>query len=383
MSRMRFETLAVHGGHAPDRASGAVAQPITLSVTYERDDDGNYPSGHFYSSKGNPNRTALETSFAALEGGTVAVAFASGGAAITAVFRTLQPGDHVLVPDDVFQGTIRGLRELLPKWGISYGVVDMTDLGAVEAAMQANTRLIWTETFSNPLLKVTDLRRVAAIAHEAGARCVVDNTFVTPVFQRPLEQGVDAVIHATTKYIGGHGDVLGGMVVARDDSAMMQEVRQIQLLEGSVPAPFDCWLLHRGLKTLPYRMRGHATNALAVARALETNRHVTRVYYPGLAGHVGHELAAAQLSGGFGGIVSIRVRGGRDAAMRVANHVQVFTNATSFGEPESLIQHQATSPTHGTNTGIHDDLLRLSIGLEHPDDLIADLEHALDLAHGS
>jgi cystathionine gamma-synthase len=383
MSRMRFETLAVHGGHAPDRASGAVAQPITLSVTYERDDDGNYPSGHFYSSKGNPNRTVLETSFAALEGGTVAVAFASGGAAITAVFRTLQPGDHVLVPDDVFQGTIRGLRELLPKWGISYGVVDMTDLAAVEVALQTNTRLLWTETFSNPLLKVTDLRAVSDIAHRAGARCVVDNTFVTPAFQRPLEQGVDAVIHATTKYIGGHGDVLGGMVVSRDNSAMMQEVRQIQLLEGSVPAPFDCWLLHRGLKTLPYRMRGHAANALAVACALETNPHVTRVYYPGLVGHVGHELATAQLSGGFGGIVSIRVRGGRDAAMRVANHVQVFTNATSFGEPESLIQHQATSPTHGTNTGIHDDLLRLSIGLEHPDDLIADLEHALDLAHGS
>lgn len=381
MGGMRFETIAVHGGHRPDRASGAVAQPITLSVTYERDAEGGYPAGHFYSSKGNPNRSTLESSFAAIEGGSVAVAFASGGAAITAVFRTLAPGDHVLVPDDVFQGTIRGLRELLPKWGISYSTVDMTDLAAVESAMRPNTRLLWTETFSNPLLKVTDLRAVAQIAHAAQARCVVDNTFVTPVFQRPLAQGVDAVIHATTKYVGGHGDVLGGIVVAADDSPMMQEIRQIQLLEGSVPAPFDCWLLHRGLKTLAYRMRGHAANALAVAHALEQNPYVTCVYYPGLSNHDGHLLAAEQLTGGFGGIVSIRVRGGREAAMRVTNFVDVFTNATSFGEPESLVQHQATSPTHGLNTGIHDDLLRLSIGLEHPDDLIRDLERALDLAH--
>jgi cystathionine gamma-synthase len=381
MAGMHLETLAVHGGHTPDGASGAVAQPITLSVTYQRQADGSYPAGHFYSSKGNPNRTALETSFAALEGGTVAVAFASGGAAITSVFRTLAPGDSVLVPDDVFQGTIRGLRELLPKWGITYHVVDMTDLAAVEAAMRPTTRLIWTETFSNPLLKVTDLAAVSAIAHRHNARCVVDNTFVTPVFQRPLEHGVDAVLHATTKYVGGHGDVLGGMVVARENTPMMQEIREVQLLEGAVPAPFDCWLLHRGLKTLPYRMRGHAANALAIAQALERNPHVSRVYYPGLTSHVGHELAAKQLSGGFGGIVSIQVRGGRAAAEQVAAAVQVFTNATSFGEPESLIQHQATSPTHGTNTGIHDDLLRLSIGLEHPDDLITDLGRALDIAH--
>jgi cystathionine gamma-synthase len=381
MAGMHLETLAVHGGHTPDGASGAVAQPITLSVTYQRQADGSYPAGHFYSSKGNPNRTALETSFAALEGGTVAVAFASGGAAITSVFRTLAPGDSVLVPDDVFQGTIRGLRELLPKWGITYHVVDMTDLAAVEAAMRPTTRLIWTETFSNPLLKVTDLAAVSAIAHRHNARCVVDNTFVTPVFQRPLEHGVDAVLHATTKYVGGHGDVLGGMVVARENTPMMQEIREVQLLEGAVPAPFDCWLLHRGLKTLPYRMRGHAANALAIAQALERNPHVSRVYYPGLTSHVGHELAAKQLSGGFGGIVSIQVRGGRAAAEQVAAAVQVFTNATSFGEPESLIQHQATSPTHGTNTGIYDDLLRLSIGLEHPDDLITDLGRALDIAH--
>jgi cystathionine gamma-synthase len=378
---VHLETIAVHGGHLPDGASGAVAQPITLSVTYQREADGSYPSGYFYSSKGNPNRTALETSFAALEGGSVAVAFASGGAAITAVFRTLAPGDRVLVPDDVFQGTIRGLRELLPKWGVSYDVVDMTDLAAVEAAMQPTTRLIWTETFSNPLLKVTDLRAVAAIAHRHDARCVVDNTFVTPVFQRPLEHGVDAVIHASTKYAGGHGDVLGGIVIARDNTPMMQEIREVQLLEGAVPAPFDCWLLHRGLKTLPYRMRGHAANALAVAQALEHDPYVSRVYYPGLVQHVGHELATAQLSGGFGGIVSIQVRGGREAAVKVAAAVKVFTSATSFGEPESLIQHQASSPTHGTNTGIHDDLLRLSVGLEHPDDLIADLERALRVAH--
>jgi cystathionine gamma-synthase len=379
---MKLETLAIHGGHIPDAGSGAVAKPITLSVTYQRESDGTYPKGSFYSSKGNPNRDTLEACFAGLERGHTAVAFSSGCAAITAVIRAaLKPGDQVLVPDDLFQGTVRILRDVMPKWGITYRMIDMTDLSAAAAALTPQTKLVWTETFSNPLLKVTDLRGVAKIAHQAGAVCVVDNSFVTPALQRPLDLGVDLVVHASTKYVGGHGDVLGGIVVSKENSSLIQDVRQIQLLEGAVPSPFDCWLTHRGLKTLPYRVRAHSANAMAVARYLSGHRSVKRVFYPGLESHVGHELAASQLNGGFGGIVSLQVCGGRDAAVRTAGYVKVFINATSFGEVESLIQHQATSPTHGSGTGIHDDLLRLSVGLEHPDDLVADLDQALTRAH--
>jgi cystathionine gamma-synthase len=377
---MRPETMAIHVGHSVDDVSGAVAKPITLSVTFERDGDGSYSRGYFYSSKGNPNRNSLETAFAALEEGQVAVAFASGCSAIAAILRVLKPGDHVLVPNDVFQGTIRILRELLPKWGITYTVVEMTDIDAVRLAFQPATRMVWMETLSNPLLKVTDLTALAELAHERKAISVVDNTFVTPVFQRPLTQGVDLVLHATTKYIGGHGDVLGGILVAREAGPVIEEIRKIQSLEGSVPSPFDCWLVHRGLKTLAYRMRGHAENAMKVARALQSHPEIEAVYYPGLKSHPQHLIARRQLCGGFGGIVSIQVRGGREAAMAVCAKVKVFTHATSLGEVESLVQHQASSPTHGTDTGLVENLLRLSIGLEHPDDLIADLEQALQTA---
>jgi cystathionine gamma-synthase len=380
---MKIETIAVHEGSEPDRASGAIVRPITLSVTYERDRDGAYRRGYFYSSKGNPNRNGLESAFAAMEGGQVAVAFASGCSAIAAVLRTLKPGDHVVVPDDVFQGTIRLLREVLPKWGITYSMADMTDIGAVQNAFRPNTRMVWMETLSNPLLKVTDLPLISEFAHNHQAISVVDNTFVTPIFQRPLNDRVDLVVHATTKCIGGHGDALGGIVVAAAPSPLIDEIRQIQLLEGAVPSPFDCWLVHRGIKTLAYRMRGHAENALKVARALERHPLIEAVHYPGLESHPQHLLAKRQLSGGFGGIVSIRVRGGRELAIAVCANTRIFANATSLGEVESLIQHQASSPTHGSNTGLAENLLRLSVGLEHPDDLIADLEQALHAARAS
>jgi cystathionine gamma-synthase len=377
---MRIETIAVHAGHNVDGGSGAVAQPITLSVTFERDDEGHYPRGYFYSSKGNPNRNALESAFAALEQGDIAVAFASGCAAIAGIFRTLRPGDHVLVPNDVFQGTIRILREILAKWGFAYSAVEMTDSDAIRAAFQDNTRLVWMETLSNPMLRVTDVELVSALAHERGAISVVDNTFVTPVLQQPLAQGADLVVHATTKYIGGHGDVLGGIVVAPESNRNIQEIRQIQLLEGSVMSPFDSWLTHRGLKTLACRMRTHAANALQVASALERHPLVGSVYYPGLSSHPQFELAKRQLHEGFGGIVSVRVRGGPEAANAVCGKVRVFTHATSFGSTESLIQRQASSPTHGPGTDVPEDLLRLSIGLEHPEDLIDDLTRALEAA---
>jgi cystathionine gamma-synthase len=374
---VRLETLAVHAGHSVDVGSGAIAEPITLSVTYERDPDGEYSRSYFYSSKGNPNRDMLEACMAALERGRVAVAFSSGTSAITAVLRTLHPGDHVIVPDDVFQGTIRLLRDVLPKWGIAYDVVDLTDASALRAAIRGSTKLVWTETLSNPLLKVTDLEQVAAIAHERGILCVVDNTFLTPVFQRPLELGVDLVVHASTKYIGGHGDVLGGVVVALENSSLIEEIRQLQLLEGAVPSPFDCWLVNRGLKTLAYRMRGHANNAMKVARFLESHPIVDAVHYPGLESHPQYDLAKRHLEGS-GGVVSFQMRGGRQAAIDVAAKVKLFTRATSLGTPESLIQHQASSPTHGTGTGLAENLLRISVGLEHPDDLIEDLDQALN-----
>ena len=373
-----METLAVHSGRSADTA--AIAPPITLSVTFARDGHDDPTHGHYYSSKGNPNRDGLETAFAALEGGVTAVAFASGCAAIGAVLRTLAPGDHVLIPDDVFQGTVRLLTGVLARWGLSYTAVDMTDVDAVRRAFQRNTRMVWTETLSNPLLKVTDLALIADLAHERSAICVVDNSFVTPIFQQPLRVGVDLVVHATTKYVGGHADVLGGIVIAGTQGPAVDEVRRIQHLEGAVPSPFDCWLVHRGISTLAYRMRGHAENALAVARALEGHPMLDAVHYPGLPSHPHHALARRQLSGGFGGILSIQLRGGKAVAQAVCDHVEVFRHATSFGAVESLIQHQASSPTHGFNTGLADNLLRLSIGLEHPDDLIADVTQALRAA---
>jgi cystathionine gamma-synthase len=371
---MRLETTAVHAGTAVDPHSGAVVEPITLSVTFERDLDGGHSRGYHYGSAGNPNLHSLEKAVAALEQSEDSLAYATGSAAIAAVLGTASPGEHVLIPDDVFQGTARLLSRSLARWGVQSSAVDMTDHPAIWAALRPRTRLIWVETLSNPLLKVTDLAAVAAIAHEHGALCAVDNTFVTPVFQRPLSCGVDYVVHAATKYLSGHADAMGGVVAASADR--LAQMRTLQWAEGAVPGPFECWLIRRGLKTLPLRMHAHAAGAARVAEYLQAQPAVLAVYYPGLDSHPQRKLAE-QMLGGFGGIVSFRVRGGRTAATQVAARVRLFTRATSLGAPESLIQHQASAPTHGTATGLPEDLLRLSIGLEHPDDLIADLDQAL------
>lgn len=368
----------MHAGAEVDPHSGAVVEPITLSVTFERDPDGGHSRGYHYSKAGNPNRRSLERAVAELESGADAAAYASGSAAIGAVLATVGAGGHVLIPGDVFQGTVRLLELSLARWGVRYSAIDMSDPDAVRAALRPDTRLIWAETLSNPLLHVTDVEAVAAIAHEHGASCAVDNTFVTPVFQRPLTLGVDYVVHATTKYMSGHADVLGG-VVAAADTAALDRLRVLQWVEGSGPGPFDCWLTRRGLKTLPVRMRAHAAGAARVAAYLRTHPAVTAVHYPGLTDHRQHALAKRLLDG-FGGVVSFQVRGGRPAATAVAAAVRLFTRATSLGAPESLIQHQATAPTHGVGTALPDDLLRLSVGLEHPDDLIADLDQALQVS---
>jgi cystathionine gamma-synthase len=371
---MRIETLAVHAGHRPDPATGAVSPPLHLSTTFAREPDGSLPHGFIYSRPDNPTRRMLEAALAPLEGGAAALAFASGMAATTAVFQSLGPGDHVLAPTDAYYGTGKLLNEVLRPWGLETSFVDLTDLAAVERSMTPRTRLVWVETPSNPALAVTDIAAVAAIAHGAGAMCACDNTWATPLLQRPLDLGADIVMHATTKYLGGHTDVTGGALVLREDGDLAARLRNLQSIAGAVPSPFDCWLVARGIRTLAYRMRGHCDNAEAVARFLAAHPRVQQVHYPGLASDPGHPVAARQMRR-FGGMVSFQARGGADAALAVLGRVKIFTRATSLGGPESLIEHRAS--VEGPETRTPPGLLRCSVGLEHPDDLIEDLEQAL------
>jgi cystathionine gamma-synthase len=372
---MRFETRAVHAGREIDPATGAVAPPIHPSTTFERDPDGGYPRGHLYARHGNPTRAALERCVADLEGGVEAAAFASGTAATMAVFQALAPGDHVVAPHDVYHGTARLLREVLAPWGLEATFVDMTDPAEVAGALRPRTRLVWIETPSNPRLRVTDIARVAALAHEAGALAACDSTLATPALQRPLELGADLVVHATTKALGGHGDVMGGLVIARAAGGLFERVRCLQVHGGAVPSPFDCWLVLRSLRTLPYRAAAQSRHALRVATFLRSHPRVAAVHYPGLPDHPGHAVAARQMSA-FGGVLSFEVAGDRGLAMDVAARVTLFTRATSFGGVESLIEHRASIEGPGTRTP--ESLLRLSIGLEHPEDLVEDLARALD-----
>ena len=371
---MHIETLAVHAGHVIDPATGAVTTPIHLSSTFERDADGGYRAGHVYGRTSNPNRNGLEEALAALEGGAVALAYASGSAATLAVFQSLVPGDHVLAPHDAYYGSLRQLREIFSSWGLEHDVVDMTDLGAVEHAIRPTTKIVWVETPSNPMVRVVDIARLAELAHAAGARCVVDNTWATPVLQRPLELGADIVMHSTTKYLGGHSDLLGGALVARASDEFVERLRLMQQVGGTIPSPFDCWLLLRGIRTLPWRMRAHCANAKAVALFLQGHRTIESVHYPGLTSHSGHEIAARQMSD-FGGMLSIQVRGGERAALDLTGRLTLFTRATSLGGTESLIEHRAS--VEGAHTLAPANLLRVSVGLEHPDDLIEDLDRAL------
>ena len=371
---MRIETLAVHAGHGVDPATGAVTPPIHLSSTFERDPDGGYRSGHVYTRTSNPNRAAVEQALAQLEGGAVAIAFSSGSAATQTVFQALAPGDHVLAPNDAYYGTLRQLRELFAPWGLEVDVVDMADLSATQRALRPTTRLLWVETPSNPLVRVVDIARLAELAHAVGARCVVDNTWSTPVLQLPLREGADLVMHSTTKYLGGHSDLLGGALVARQDDQFARRLLDIQKLGGAVPSPFDCWLLLRGIRTLPWRMRAHCDNAALVATFLSTHPKIEAVHYPGLASHPGHEIARRQMSD-FGGMLSVQVRGGRESALELTRRLGLFTRATSLGGTESLIEHRAS--VEGAATMAPENLLRVSVGLEHPDDLIEDLQQAL------
>ena len=369
-----IETLSVHAGHAPDAATSAVSPPIHLSTTYAREADGNYPHSFSYTRVGNPNRAQWETCLAALEGGTTAMAFASGVAAAGAVFQALAPGDHVICSQDAYHGVMRLLREIMQPWQLKVSFVDCTDIEAVRRALTPATRLMWLETPSNPLLKITDLAAAVEIARPRNIITVCDNTFATPVLQRPFEYGVDFVMHSATKYLGGHSDVLGGAIVARENNPLAERIRFLQSEAGAVPSPFDCWLLLRGAATLPLRIRAQSQNALELARFLSEHQAVERVFYPGLETHPGHALAKRQMRA-FGAMLSFTLKGGESAALRVVAHVELFTRATSLGGVESLIEHRASM--EGPDTRTPRDLLRVSVGVEHVSDLIADLDQAL------
>ena len=373
---MKIETRAVHAGRHIDPATGAVTMPIHLSTTFERSTTGEYPLGYSYSRDNNPNRQALEVCLADLEGGKQALAFASGLAVAAALVQGLEPGDHILAPDDVYWGLRKVIGEVFGRFPIETTYVDMTDLNAVSDGIRPGTRLIWVETPSNPLMKITDLAAIAGLARAAGPQVltVCDGTFATPVLQRPLDCGFDMVAHSTTKYIGGHSDVIGGALITRHENYLFERARKSQRYGGSVPSPFDCWLTLRGLDTLPYRVRAQSQHAMRVAQWLEKHPAVQQVHYPGLEEHPGHAIAARQMAA-FGGMLSFQVRGSRETAMAVAAACRLFIRATSLGGAHSLIEHRAS--VEGPATRTPQNLLRLSIGLEHPDDLIEDLNQAL------
>jgi cystathionine gamma-synthase len=369
-----IETLAVHTGAAVDPATGAVTPPIHLSTTFERQPDGGYTDGFVYSRTDNPSRRSLEACLTTLESGAGAAAFASGLAASSAVLSALRPGDHLLLAEDIYYGIRAIAHQLLEPWGLRSTSVNMTDLDAVRSAITPETRMIWVETPSNPQLLITDIAALAGIAHDSGALLACDNTWSSPVITRPLKLGADVVVHATTKYLGGHSDLTGGIVIVRERGPFFDRVRLNQNIGGAVPSPFDCWLLLRSIRTLPWRVRAHSANAAAVAGALDGHPAIERVNYPGLASHPGHAIAARQMDS-FGGMLSIHVRGGQESALELTRRVRLWTRATSLGGVESLIEHRFS--VEGPTSPTPPDLLRLSAGLEHPDDLVADLLQAL------
>ncbi|MFI2610253.1 cystathionine gamma-synthase [Kitasatospora sp. NPDC018619] len=374
-----FETLAIHAGQEADPQTGAVVTPIYQVSTYKQDGVGGLRGGYEYSRSANPTRTALEECLAALEGGARGLAFASGLAAEDTLLRTiLKPGDHIVIPDDAYGGTFRLFAKVLTRWGVEFSVADTQDLASVRAALRPNTRAVWVETPSNPLLGITDLAALAEIAHGAGALLVVDNTFASPYLQQPISLGADAVVHSTTKYMGGHSDVVGGALVLAE-AGLGEEVAYHQNAMGAVSGPFDAWLVLRGIKTLGVRMDRHSANAEKVAELLASHPKVSRVLYPGLPEHPGHDIAAKQMKA-FGGMVSFRVAGGEEAAVEVCNRAQLFTLGESLGGVESLIEHPGRM-THASAAGspleVPADLVRVSVGIESIDDLLADLKQAL------
>lgn len=371
---MKFETLAVHAGHFVDSVTGAVVPPIHLSTTFKRDVEGVPVGGYTYVRESNPTQTLLEEALAPLEGGEGSLVFASGMAAGVALLQALPPGSHVLFPEDAYYGMRIAAQEFMARAGISSSFVPMDDLDVLRNSFRKETKLVFIESPSNPLMKVVDLAGAIALARESGAISVVDNTFATPALQRPIDLGADVALHSTTKYFGGHSDVQGGALVFRRKDALFETIHHVRHILGGVASPFNSWLVLRGIRTLACRMAVHSANALAIAHRLQAHPRISAVHYPGLPSHPGHPIARRQMSG-FGGMLSFRMRAGREAALRVAGRTKIFTWATSLGSVESLIEHRATG--EGPNSTAPPELIRLSIGLEHPDDLMDDLEQAL------
>lgn len=370
----RIETLLAHTGCDPKPPSFDVVSPIHLATTYERAADGSYPGGYLYSRNHNPTRAQFQDVMAKLEGGSDGAAFASGVAATTALFQSLRPGDHLIIPDDVYYGVRHLLKEILKPWGLTFTEADFTNPATVAAAVTPETRLVWAETPSNPLSKITDLAAVAEIAREHDAVLAVDNTWATPILQRPLELGAHLVLHSVTKYLGGHTDVLGGILITKENDELWNRVLDNQTSAGAVMDPFSAWLAMRGMRSLGARMALHCRNATAVAEFLADHPNVEAVHYAGLGSHPGHDVAARQMSD-FGGMLAFQVPGARKEGLAVAARTNVFRRATSLGGTESLIEHRASTEKQPSPTP--ENLLRLSVGLEHPDDLIQDLDQAL------
>ena len=374
-----FETLAIHAGQEADPQTGAVVTPIYQVSTYKQDGVGGLRGGYEYSRSANPTRTALEENLAALDGGRRGLAFASGLAAEDCLLRTVtKPGDHIVIPNDAYGGTFRLFAKVLSRWGVEWSVADTHDPASVRAQVRPNTKVIWVETPSNPLLGITDVAAVAQIAHDSGALLVVDNTFASPYLQQPLALGADVVVYSTTKYMGGHSDVVGGALVT-GNAELGDDLAYHQNAMGAVAGPFDAWLVMRGIKTLGVRMDRHSENAARVAEFLSSHAKVAEVLYPGLPSHAGHEVAAKQMKA-FGGMVSFRHKDGEEAAVQVCNRARLFTLGESLGGVESLIEHPGRM-THASAAGsaleVPADLVRLSVGIESVDDLLADLAEAL------
>jgi len=379
MSDHAFATRAIHAGQQPDPRTGAIIPPIYQASTHVQDGIGGFRSGYEYNRAGNPTRSSLETQLAALEGGASALSFASGLAAEDALLRgILTPGDHVILGNDVYGGTYRLLTKVHAAWGVATTTVELNDVDAVRAAIRPETRIVWLETPSNPLLKVVDIARTVEIAHAAGLLVVVDNTFASPALQNPLALGADFVVHSTTKYLGGHSDVLGGAVIFADDR-FFDQVKFQQFAVGAVSAPLDGWLTTRGIKTLALRMRQHSANAQAIAEWASSRPEFETVFYPGLESHPGHEIAASQMSG-FGGMLSLALAAGPDAARAFVESTELFQLAESLGGVESLIGYppdMTHASVRGTDLAVPENVVRLSVGIEDVDDLLADLEQGL------
>ena len=373
--QLKFETLAIQSTMMEDRNAGAVTAPIYLSTTFERKADGSYPHGYVYSRIDNPNRQLLERSMAVLENGKVALAFSSGMAATTAVFQALNSGDHVVIPNDAYYSTEVLAIDIFKRWGLEVSKVDMSELSKIQNAIKPNTKLIWVETPSNPQLKISDIEEIARIAHQANAVCAVDNTWATSVLQQPLILGADIVMYSTTKYFGGHCDVLGGALILKKEGDLAESLKQIRELSGGVPSPFECWLVTRGIKTLSVRIKTQTENAMKLAKYLDQHPKIEKVNYPGLQTHPQHLIAKKQMKDGFGAMLSVQVIGDAKNAMQLTGKLKLFTIATSLGGVESLIEHRRS--VEGDQSQTPDNLLRVSVGLENVDDLIDDWENAL------